>query len=75
MVGFIVVSLCLKESLAMLTWGRMKQITLRRLLVDLADVENDRIHLKRNTPLEKDLHDNLDYHEGLVFTYEYENTA
>ena len=28
-----------------------------------------------NTPVEKDWHDNLDYHEGLVFTSEYENTG
>ena len=30
--------------------------------------------MKRNTPIEQDLHDNLDYQEGLVFTSEYENT-
>ena len=35
--------------------GRMKQITLRRLWVDFANVENDRIHLNRNTPDEKGL--------------------
>ena len=34
--------------------GRMKEITLRIHRVGLADVENDRIHLKRNTPVEKD---------------------
>ena len=27
----------------------MKQTPMRKLRVDLADVENDRIHLKRNT--------------------------
>ena len=27
----------------------MKQTSVRKLRVDLADVENDRIHLKRNT--------------------------
>ncbi len=36
--------------------------------VDLADVENDQIHLKETRRLKKDWHDNLDYHEGLVFT-------
>ena len=31
--------------------GRMKKTPLRKLRVDLADVENDRIHLKRSTPV------------------------
>ena len=36
---------------------------------------NDRIHLKRNTPVKKDWQNNLDDQDGLVFTSEYENTA
>ena len=35
--------------------GRMKQIPLRKHRIDLADVENDRIHLKRSTPVGKEL--------------------
>ena len=46
----------------------------KKLRIDLADGENDRIHLKRDTLVEKDWHDNLDCREGLVFTSEYENT-
>ena len=37
------------------TWGRMKRIPLRKLRIDLANVENDRIHLKRSTPVGKEL--------------------
>ena len=40
---------------AKVTWGRMKQTPLRKLRVDLADVETDRIHLKRSTPVGKEL--------------------
>ena len=31
--------------------GWMKQTPVRKLRVDLADVENERIHLKRSTPV------------------------
>ena len=53
---------------------RMKQTPLRKLRLNLADVENGRIRLKRSTPIEKDWQDNLDDREGLVFTPKYENT-
>ena len=46
----------------------MKQTPLRELRIDLADGENDPIHLKRDTLVEKDWQDNLDDQEGLVFT-------
>ena len=48
--------------------GKMEQTPLRKLRIDLADVENDRIQLKRSTPGGKNWHDNLDDQEGLVFT-------
>ena len=48
--------------------GKMEQTPLRKLRIDLADGENDRIHLKRDTLVEKDWQDNLDDQEGLVFT-------
>ena len=35
--------------------GWMKQTPVRKLRVDLADVENDWNHLKRSTPVEKEL--------------------
>lgn len=35
--------------------GRLKQTPLRKLRGDLGNVENDRIHLKRSTPVEKKL--------------------
>ena len=49
------------------TWRRMKQTSLRRTDNWSCGCWNDRIHLKRNTPVEKDWHDNLDKQEGLVF--------
>ena len=55
--------------------GRMKQTPLRRTDNWSCGCWRDRIHLKRDTPVEQDWHDNLDYHEGLVFTLEYENTG
>ena len=35
--------------------GRMEEAQLRKLRIDLADVENDWIHLKRSTPVGKEL--------------------
>ena len=49
--------------------GWMKRTPLRKLRLNLADIENERIRLKRNTPVEKDCHDNVDYHEGLVLPW------
>ena len=42
--------------------GQMERIPLRKLRVDLADIENDQIHLKETRRLKKDWHDNLDDH-------------
>ena len=56
------------------TWRRMKQTPLRRNDNWSCWCWNDRIHLKRDTLVEKDWQDNLDYPEWLVFKSEYENT-
>ena len=52
----------------------MKWTPLRRTEIGSCKCWSDRIHLKRNTRVKKDWHENLDYHEGLVFASEYENT-
>ena len=54
--------------------GWMKRTPLRKLRLNLANVEIERIHLKRDATVEKDCHDNLDDQEGLVFTWGHENT-
>ena len=46
--------------------GWMRQTPVRKLRVDLADVENDRIHLKRSTPVEKELTWQPQWSKGLV---------
>ena len=46
-----------------------------KVRLDLANVEMIGSTWRETRRLKKDWHGNLDYHEGLVFTSEYENTV